>query len=86
MECSALAMGAGQPLLVYDAAFEEARERRAHHRRVGDGRGPSALGLRLDPLFAATLVNHVAAPERRTPKSYAPRRALRAGVAVDVRA
>lgn len=79
-------MGAPRPLLVYDAAFEEARERRAHDRRVKDRRlDHDGSGLRLDPLFAATLVNHVAAPERVTINTYHRQRKLRAGVAVNVK-
>jgi hypothetical protein len=79
-------MGAARPSLVYDAAFEEVRERRADDRRVQDRRvrreGP---GLRLDALFAATLVNHIAAPERVIINGYRRQPTLRSGVAVNVR-
>ncbi|MFZ2029119.1 MAG: hypothetical protein WAU68_02335 [Vitreimonas sp.] len=80
-------MSAARPSLVYDAAFEEARERRAHDRRSSDWRPSLNCGdLHLDPLFAATLVNHVAAPERLIAKGYHTERPLRAGIAINVRA
>jgi len=77
-------MGAARPSLVYDAAFEEVRERRAHERRAGERRhaGP---GLRLDTLFVATLVNHVAAPERIIVNGYRAERPLRAGIAINLK-
>jgi hypothetical protein len=80
-------MSAARLSLVYDAAFEEARERRAHDRRASDWR-PSQDGgdLHLDPLFAATLVNHVATPERLIVNGYRTTRPLRAGIAVNVKA
>jgi hypothetical protein len=87
VECSALGMSAARPSLVYDAAFEEARERRAHDRRASDWRARhDGAGLRLDPLFAATLVNHVAAPERLIANGYRAERPLRAGIAINVKA
>jgi len=80
-------MSAARPSLVYDAAFEEARERRAHDRRVSDWRPRRDGGdLHLDPLFAATLVNHVAAPERLIVNGYRAAHPLRAGIAIDVKA
>ena len=80
-------MGAARPSLVYDAAFEEVRERRAHDRRTGDRRAQhDSAGLGLDPLFAATLVNHVAAPEHAIVKGYRAERPLRAGIAINVKA
>ncbi len=80
-------MGAARPSLVYDAAFEEVGERRAHDRRTGDQRAQRVgSGLGMDPLFAATLVNHVASPEHATFNGYRAERALRAGIAIDVKA
>ena len=80
-------MGAARPSLVYDAAFEEVRERRAHDRRAGDRRAHhEGSGLRLDPLFAATLVNQVAPPERVITNGYRTGRDLRAGIAINVKA
>lgn len=80
-------MGAARPSLVYDAAFEEVRERRAHDRRAGDRRARhDGSGLELDPLFAATLVNHVAAPEQVIVNGYLAERPLRAGIAINVKA
>ena len=80
-------MSAARPSLVYDAAFEEARERRAHDRRSGDWRlRHDGGGVHLDPLFAATLVNHVAAPERLIVKGYRTERPLRAGIAINLKA
>ena len=78
-------MGAARPSLVYDAAFEEVRERRAHERRAGERRRGHE-GAHLDPLFAATLVNHVAAPERIIINGYRPARAPRAGIAINLKA
>ena len=79
-------MSAAPPTLVYDAAFEEARERRAHDRRSSDRLASDDSGIRLDPLFAATLVNHVAAPERFIVKGYRAESPLRAGIAINVSA
>ena len=80
-------MGAARPSLVYDAAFEEVRERRAHDRRAGDRRARhDSASLGLDPLFAATLVNHVAAPERVIVKGYRAERPLRTGITINVKA
>ncbi len=80
-------MSAARPSLVYDASFEEARERRAHDRRAGDRRiQHDGSGLRLDPMFAATLVNHVAIPERVVIDGYRAERQLRAGIAINLKA
>jgi hypothetical protein len=79
-------MGAARPSLVYDAAFEEVRERRAHDRRAQDRRMPDAgSGLRFDALFAATLVNHIATPERSIVNTYHREQKLRSGVAINVK-
>ena len=77
-------MSAARPSLVYDAAFEEARERRAGDRRRSFD--AHADGIKFDPLFAATLVNHVAKPERPIAHGYRETRAPRAGIAIDLRA
>jgi hypothetical protein len=77
-------MSAARPSLVYDAAFEEARERRAGDRRRSFE--AQAHGMKLDPLFAATLVNHVAKPEAPIAHGYRQLRAPRAGITVDFRA
>jgi hypothetical protein len=87
VECSAQGMSAARPSLVYDAAFEEARERRAHDRRASDWRPRHDSGdLHLDPLFAATLINHVATPERVIVNGYQVERPFRAGIAINVSA
>jgi hypothetical protein len=77
-------MSAARPSLVYDAAFEEVRERRAGDRRRSFEARPH--GMKLDPLFAATLVNHVAKPEAQIAHGYHQLRAPRAGIAIDLRA
>ena len=77
-------MSAARPSLVYDAAFEEARERRATDRRRSFD--AHAQGMTLDPLFAATLVNHLAKPEAPIAHGYREARTPRAGIAVDLRA
>jgi hypothetical protein len=64
-----------------EADFEEAQERRSCDRRSGDRR---AMRRQFDPLFAATLVNHVIPPEARRAGSYRDAE-LRAGVVVNVR-
>ncbi|MBI3437760.1 MAG: hypothetical protein HY054_03750 [Proteobacteria bacterium] len=80
-------MSAARPSLVYDAAFEEVREQRMHDRRAGDRRTrQDRSGLRMDPLFAATLVNHVAKPERNIAYGYRAARLLRAGIAINMKA
>ena len=80
-------MSAAKPSLVYDAAFEEVREQRVRDRRKGDRRARrEGAGLRMDSLFAATLVNHVAAPERIAVQGYRAERPLRAGIAINVKA
>jgi hypothetical protein len=82
VKCSADGMSAGPIPLEYEADFEEARERRRHDRRSGDRRAPRGA---LDPLFAATLVNHVVPPETTPTRGYdraEPK--LRAGVVVNV--
>lgn len=59
-------------------------ERREGDRRTNARRAPRRW---LDPLFAATLVNQVAAPETQYARGYTPaERPLRPGVVVNVRA
>lgn len=80
-------MSASKPSLVYDAAFEEVREQRTHDRRKSDRRTRrESPGVHMDPLFAATLINHVAAPERILVDGYRATRPLRAGIAVNLKA
>jgi len=67
-----------------DADFEEIGDQRRADRRSGDRRAPR---LKLDPKFAATLINQIAKPERLVRAAYAsePKR-LRPGVAFDLKA
>jgi hypothetical protein len=71
-------------LRLVDADFEEIGDERRTDRRAGDRR---AQRLKLDPAFAATLINQVAQPERVRPRGYAsePKR-VRAGIAFDLKA
>jgi hypothetical protein len=63
---------------------EEPGGRRQGQRRTTDRRAPRRW---LDPLFAATLVNQVARPETPYTRGYsATPRAIRAGIAFDVKA
>ncbi len=64
-----------------DADFEEIGEQRRTDRRAGDRRAPR---LKLDPLFAATLVNQIAKAETTSVYGYAPPRGLRAGIITNV--
>jgi hypothetical protein len=75
-------MGAATPSLVYDADFEEAGERRAGDRR--HGAAPAFQAMKLDPLFAATLVNQIARPDAPIARKYRPVPRTRAGIAVDL--
>ncbi|MFN3465342.1 MAG: hypothetical protein ACK4X1_14840 [Terricaulis sp.] len=69
---------------VLDADYEEVGEQRRTDRRAGDRR---VRRLKLDPLFAATLVNHVAKAEAAPRRSYAaPQSRLRTGIVVNVSA
>lgn len=72
-------MSEARPTLLY--ATEETRSDR--DRREGPRRAPKRP---LDPLFAATLVNQVAPAEEVYAQGYPPKRAIRAGIAIDVRA
>jgi hypothetical protein len=68
---------------VLDAEFEEvANQRQGDRRRRTDRRAPR---MRLDPLFAATLIAHVAPlPQARVGGYRVP--STRAGLAVNLRA
>ncbi len=68
---------------ILDAEFVDIGEQRRGDRRQRDRRAPRA---RLDTLFAATLVNHITAPERPRCSGYAAAVELRPGVVVNVRA
>jgi hypothetical protein len=60
-------MSAGGPDRVVDADFDEIGEQRRADRRGRDRRGRR---LRLDPLFALTLLNHVAGPQPPRRRGY----------------
>lgn len=63
---------------------EESGERRANDRRASDRRAPHR---RLDPLFAATLLNQLAPAETIYTRGYAARlKAPRPGIVVNVSA
>lgn len=67
-----------------DADFEEVGEQRRTDRRQSDRRAPR---LKLDPLFAATLVNQIARSEDTRTHGYArPWRGPHRGIVVNVRA
>lgn len=77
-------MSAARLASAIDADFTELGEERRGDRRAQDRRAPR---MKLEPLFAATLVNHVAKPEAVRGKVYgAPAARLRAGVVVNVSA
>jgi hypothetical protein len=67
-----------------DADFEEIGDQRRTDRRAGDRRAP---GMKLDPKFAATLINQIAKQEQGQRTGYAnePKR-LRPGIAFDLKA
>jgi hypothetical protein len=70
-------------LRIVDADFEEiGDQRRADRRRSSDRRAPR---LKLDPAFAATLINHIT-PAERTRGGYVPGKGPRAGIAFDLSA
>jgi hypothetical protein len=71
-------------LRLVDADFEEIGDQRRSDRRSSDRRAPR---LRLEPAFAATLINQVAPRERSRPTGYvsAPN-GVRPGIAFDLRA
>ncbi len=69
-------------LTVVDADFEDLGDQRRADRRRSDRR---AAHPRLEPGFAATLINQFVPAERVQRTGYAPSR-LRAGVAFDLKA
>ncbi len=77
-------MSAARPAPAIDADFEEVGEQRRTDRRASDRRAPR---LKLDPLFAATLVNQIAKTETVSVHGYAQTwRGPRAGIIMNVRA
>ena len=67
---------------VVDADFAEIGDQRRSDRREGERRAPR---LKLDPLFAATLVNHIARAETPRARGYAAA-GVRAGIMVNLEA
>ncbi len=77
-------MSATRPAHAIDADFEEVGEQRRTDRRQSDRRAPR---MKLDPMFAATLVNQIARSEDTRSHGYArPWRGPRAGIIVNVSA
>ncbi|MEZ5994973.1 MAG: hypothetical protein R3C25_04405 [Hyphomonadaceae bacterium] len=77
-------MSAARPASIVDADFVDVGDQRCADRRSNDRR---AARLRLDPLFAATLVNHIAKAEAAPVRAYAPHTPKpRAGIVVNLRA
>ncbi len=75
---------APRPAPAIDADFEEVGDQRRTDRRASDRR---ALRFKLDPMFAATLVNQIAQPEMPHAHGYArPWHGPPAGIVVNVRA
>jgi hypothetical protein len=66
-----------------DAEFEDIGDQRRTDRRSSDRRAPR---LKLDPMFAATLINQIAPPERVRMRYASEPRRVRAGIAFDLRA
>ena len=75
-------MSAARLTHVVDAEFAPVGEQRRSDRRAGDRRAPR---LRLEPLFAATLINQLAQPGAQRVGGYAPARP-RAGIVVNLEA
>ncbi len=65
-----------------DAGKNFAQERRDGDRRNGQRRDPR---WRFDPLFAATIVNHIAPPEQPVMSAYTQAQRSRRGLLVNVR-
>jgi len=77
-------MSAARLQSVVDAEFQDLGEQRQGDRRTANRRAPR---VKLDTMFAATLISHVTAPEAPRGNGYAaPVRALRSGVVVNVSA
>ena len=75
-------MSAARLAPVYDADFDEIGEQRLTDRRANDRR---ALRLKLDPLFAATLVNQIAPAQRTFTSGYAGVTKVRCGAVLNLR-
>ena len=75
-------MSAARLAPAVDADFIEIGEERRTDRRASDRRAPR---LKLDPLFAATLVNQIAKPEDASVHGYGAARGPRAGIIMNVR-
>ena len=77
-------MNSDARLRLVDAEFEDIGDQRRSDRRSADRRAPR---LKLDPAFAATLINQIAKPERVRLTGYVnePTR-LRPGIAFDLKA
>lgn len=77
-------MSAARLVPAIDADFDEIGDQRRTDRRSTDRRAPR---LKLDPMFAATLVNQIARQENTQARGYGPKwRGPRAGIIVNVRA
>lgn len=77
-------MSAACPAPAIDADFEEVGEQRRTDRRQSDRRAPR---MKLDPMFAATLVNQIARVEDTVVRGYpAPKSRVRAGISVNLSA
>lgn len=77
-------MSAARLAPAIDADFEDVGEQRRTDRRANDRR---ATRFKLDPLFAATLVNQIASSEVDCAQRYLLlRRGSRAGIVVNVTA
>ncbi len=77
-------MSASSPAPAIDADFVEVGDQRRTDRRSSDRRTPR---MKLDPLFAATLVNQIARAEAAPTHGYArPWRGPRPGIVVNVSA
>lgn len=77
-------MSATRPAPAIDADFVEVGEQRRTDRRTSDRR---ASRMKLDPLFAATLMNQIARNEDVSANGYGqPWRGPRPGIIVNVRA
>ena len=77
-------MSATRPAPAIDADFEEVGDQRRTDRRRSDRRAPR---MKLDPMFAATLVNQIARSEDTPAHGYPrPWRGPRPGIIVNVNA
>jgi hypothetical protein len=76
-------MSAADSLRLVDADFEEIGDQRRTDRRHTDRR---AARLKLDPKFAATLINQIAPAETNRAAYVVEPKRVRAGIAFDLRA